>query len=73
MMTPLCPLCRDTRIVRIRRSSPLLRVLSLLGYYPWNCENCGHHFERRDRGRVRGGGERSMPAAVQDQIRPHSD
>ena len=71
MTTPLCPSCRDPRIVRIRRSNPLLKVLSLLGYYPWNCENCGHHFGRRDRGRARGGSER--PVTAKDQIRPHAD
>ncbi len=51
MSEPVCPKCHETRCSRRRRADPFEFLLSLFGFYPWECGGCGKTFIRKKRGK----------------------
>ena len=45
----ICPECRSYNLRRRKRDSVLLFFLSLVGQWPFACENCGTRFFLRKR------------------------
>jgi DNA-directed RNA polymerase subunit RPC12/RpoP len=41
---PICPECRSYNLRRRKRDSAVLFFLSLVGRWPYACENCGTRF-----------------------------
>ena len=54
MDNPLCPRCANVATRRVRRQGFLqLRLLPLLGLYPWECTTCRKLFSDRNRGKLK--------------------
>ncbi len=48
-MPVACPDCRSHALRRRRRSGFLLYVVSLVGHWPYQCDECGSNFMLRKR------------------------
>lgn len=52
--TVYCPICGGDRMYRVARRGFLRRgVFPLVGYYPWQCKDCGNEAMLRKRNRRR--------------------